>query len=296
MSRFLRRAMFSVMALALLAVPVIPGSTSSAEANSTATACGRVIPKGDGTNWNCTFVDNFTGTSLDRSKWTVSLTANSGFHSGPECMVDDPRNIAVANGTLRLTVRKLIKRFTCKNPYGDYATNYTAGSVNTYGKFDQAFGRFEIRARFPTAKVTGLHSAIWLYPRRLTYGSWPLSGEIDIAEYYTKYPDRAIPYMHYIQPAVDPTVTNNYCKIAHPEQFHLYVAEWTPEGITIKYDGQTCVSHVWDPASPLLHSAPFDQPFTVILTQTLGVGQNPFNPNDTPLPATMRVDYVRVWS
>lgn len=168
--------------------------------------------------------------------------------------------------------------------------------VSTYGMFSQAYGRFEIRAKFPAAKVAGLQSALWLYPQNLTYGPWPGSGEIDIAETYSKYPDRAIPYIHYNEPIYDPTVTNNYCMISNLGSFHKYVAEWTPTAITIKYDGAICMVHKINPVAPLSGSAPFDQPFFVALTQALGVGDNAFDPATTPLPATTQVDYVHVWS
>lgn len=40
---------------------------------------------------------------------------------------------------------------------------------------------------------------------------------------------------------------------------------------------------------------PFSRPFFMILTQALGVGANELSQSRTPLPATMRVDWV-VWS
>lgn len=40
---------------------------------------------------------------------------------------------------------------------------------------------------------------------------------------------------------------------------------------------------------------PFDHPFVVNLTQSLGILLNAFRPNETPLPASMYVDHVRVW-
>lgn len=82
----------------------------------------------------------------------------------------------------------------------------------------------------------------------------------------------------------------------NPSAFHSYVAEWSPTSFTIKYDGAICMVHNWNPAAPLLGSAPFDQPFIVALTQALGVGENAFDPATTPLPATTQVDYVRVWA
>jgi hypothetical protein len=52
----------------------------------------------------------------------------------------------------------------------------------------------------------------------------------------------------------------------------------------------------WNPAAPLSKPAPFDQPFIIALTQSLGVATTANQPDAaTPLPATMQVDYVRVW-
>jgi hypothetical protein len=39
----------------------------------------------------------------------------------------------------------------------------------------------------------------------------------------------------------------------------------------------------------------FDQPFFLAFTSALGIGSNKFVPGTTPLPATMRIDWVGVW-
>lgn len=244
----------------------------------------------------CTFDDEFSGSKLDTSKWLVQKTADSGYHSGSECFVDSPDNVSVSGGHLSLTVLNVGTPFTCSDTAAGYPTLYTSGSVTTWKRFSQTYGRFEIRAKFPAAKVAGLQSALWLYPQKLNYGAWPNSGEIDIAEAYSRYPDRAIPYLHYTQTSPDATVTNNRCKVKDVSEFHIYAAVWTRKSITITYDGKTCLVHTWNPAPPLTSPAPFDQPFLVALTQALGITDNTFNPQKTPLPATTQVDYVRVWS
>jgi beta-glucanase (GH16 family) len=168
--------------------------------------------------------------------------------------------------------------------------------VSTAGRFSQAYGRFQFRARISAAKVKGLHSALWLWPENAAkYGAQPASGEIDVAEMYSQYPDRAIPYIHYNQDAPDPTVTNNYCMVSNLAAFHKYALEWTPTSMKIIYDGKTCLVHKWNPASPLTGRQPFDQPFIVVLTQALGVATNAFDAETTPLPATTEIDHVRVW-
>ena len=72
-------------------------------------------------------------------------------------------------------------------------------------------------------------------------------------------------------------MTNNECMIPNLAAFHTYAVEWTTTSIKIIYDGRTCL------------------PFSIALTQALGVGTNEFDPGSTPLPATTQLDYVRVW-
>jgi beta-glucanase (GH16 family) len=260
-------------------------------------ACGERIPRGRAGHWECTLSEDFGGTGLDPDRWVPQRTDTSGYQNGPTaCFVDDPDNVSVSDGTLKLTARREAEPFTCHSPLGDFDTEYTSGMVSTWDRFSQAFGRFEIRARISDAQVKGLQSALWLWPADADrYGSWPASGEIDIAEMFSQYPDRAIPYIHYEQAEGGGDVTNTNCFIADLEEFHTYAVEWTAGGIRVLYDGETCLVHLWDPESPLVSPQPFDQPFLVVLTQALGIGTNEFDPDTTPLPATTEVDYVRVW-
>jgi Glycosyl hydrolases family 16 len=260
-------------------------------------ACGARIPDGEGGYWQCTLTEGFGGAGLDPSRWLAQRTDTSGYQNGPTaCFVDDPDNISVSDGTLKLTARKEAEPFTCQSPFGDFETEYTSGMVSTWDRFSQAFGRFEIRAKISDAQVKGLQSALWLWPDDATrYGPWPASGEIDIAEMFSQYPDRAIPYIHYEQTEESGHVTNTSCLIADLDEFHTYAVEWTATGIRVLFDDQTCLVHLWNPESPLVSPQPFDQPFLVVLTQALGIGTNEFDPATTPLPATTEVDYVRVW-
>ncbi|UTI66786.1 glycoside hydrolase family 16 protein [Paraconexibacter antarcticus] len=292
----------SALCLLLAAGVATAGAPSSAQAagkptKPSAPTCGTTIYKSSGSAWTCTFDDEFGGTSLDGSKWIAQETANSGYTSGlTACFVNSPNNISVAGGTLNLTARKEAAPFTCTDPYGNFTTQYTSGMVSTYGRFGQAYGRFEVRAKLPAATVAGLQESMWLWPvDPYKYGAWPGSGEIDIAEAYSQYPDRAIPYIHYNAAAFDPNVTNTSCLISNLAAFHTYAVEWTTSTLKIIYDGQTCLIDDWNPASPLIKPQPFDQPFIIALTQALGIGTNAFDPATTPLPATTSIDYVRVW-
>src|SRR5690606_29563291 len=125
------------------------------------------------TPWTCTFGDDFLGRSLDLAKWTPQLTATSGYTSGGECFTGAAANITQSGGTLKLVARKLWRPVVCASPRGAYATKYTSGMVSTYTKFAQAYGRFEIRAKFPGSRQPGLQSALWMYPEAPATVPWP---------------------------------------------------------------------------------------------------------------------------
>lgn len=166
------------------------------------------------------------------------------------------------------------------------STQYTSGSVSTYQRKSVNRGRVEVRAKIVSAKVQGTHTAFWLFPQDLLGG--PGRGEIDIAEVYGIYSDRAIPYIHHPLGAIDANATNNYCMIANIADWNTYVVEWTAESIRILYNGRLCLTNT-------MGASNFNKDYMVALTQGLGWPGNDFQPGITPLPARTVVDYVRVY-
>ena len=254
-------------------------------------ACGPQPKKADGSYWTCTLADDFDGTELDRSVWMPQTVFRSGEPSAWACYLDDPSVVSVAGGNLNLSVRRLPETAPCAGQNGEM-TPYVAGMVSTYGLFSQQYGRFEARIKNTAARVPGIQETFWLWPDDRYDGEelWPEAGEIDISETYSEYPDLAIPFLHYTENdngGPVPGLNTSWTCGAQRGVSHTYTLEWTPTRIEIFVNGASClVNTTGDPA--------FDKPYIVALTQLLGVGGNTLT-DETPLPATMHVDYLRVW-
>jgi beta-glucanase (GH16 family) len=253
--------------------------------------CGGSRPaKPGGALYTCTFTDDFTNSALDSSKWTVATTAVNGFTTGTgDCYVNSPKNVSVSGGYLHLTSRVEATPFVCHSPSGDFTTSQSAGSVVSWGKFAQTYGRFEFRAKFPPAATAYTDSALWLYPQTSIYGAWPSSGEIDVAEWFgTAYSNHVFPSLHYTGETSASTGYNCVVPTAGTA-FHTYAVSWTTTTMYFYYDNTLCFQHVWTPSAPLVAPKPFDQAFDLVMTQTGGTN----DPVGTS--ATMDVDWVRAW-
>ncbi|WP_183407930.1 glycoside hydrolase family 16 protein [Nocardioides marmoriginsengisoli] len=253
--------------------------------------CGVRPTKPDGSLWSCTLHDEFTGTSLDRTTWVPQTNFASGVRAAHACYRDDPSVVSQSGGSLNLSVRKVSDPVTCSFAGLSGPTHLIAGGVMTYHLFSQQYGRFEARIRTTATTDPGLHEAFWLWPddRFPSTAVWPYAGEIDISETYSSHPSLSIPFLHYAADArgsVPGTNTAWDCTAARGE-WNTYTLEWGPSRIEIKVNGRTCLVNTSGDAA-------FQKPYLVVLTQLLGVAGNAYD-GRAPLPATMNVDYLRVW-
>ncbi len=258
----------------------------------TVSACGTDPLKADGSRWSCTFADDFDGSTLDGRRWMVATTEATGLSYG-DCWTDAPANVQVANGSVRLTTRRESEPVTCTAAGRTITSSHTSGSITTWGRFTMDQGRVEVRARMPSVTEPGVQSALWLFPQTLEYADSLGTGEIDVAEYYSQYPDRLVPMLHY--GTTSQTYTNNGCLVADPSAWHTYAVEWDRSRVRVLYDGQTCLDHEISTAGASEPGQPFDQDYTINLTQMLGSGANAPTAS-TPFPATLEVDHVRAWT
>jgi beta-glucanase (GH16 family) len=256
--------------------------------------------------WNCTFDDEFNGTSLDTTKWQPQLTSDSGYSTGgfssQTCYVDNPNTISESGGYLNLSIVRTLP-FLCKAHGLFFPSTFQGGMVSSYKLFSQQYGYFETSAEMPATTAKGLMETLWLYPENETlYGPWPDSGEIDYAEFYSDIVNADVPVLHFPGSINDPhanTGNTGGCTIAGTSttgQFNTYALLWTPTTLTAYFNGVPCMTDVYAPylSSPDTAPAPFNQPFFLNFTAALGMGSN--SPGAAvPSSSTMKIDWVRTW-
>jgi beta-glucanase (GH16 family) len=296
-----RRTAATTLAVAALTAGAATAVLAPAGAGAvTGPSCGATIAKPGGGNWQCTFADDFSGTGLDTTKWSPYSSLKGGFVGGDECY--SPSNVKVHDGALRLDANKW-GTFTCTD---GRQSNYLSGLVMSKGKFSQAYGRFEIRARTPAG--VGFQPAFWMLPENPWQPGGYTYGEIDVMEAWGQYPGIASPHLHNVA-AYDPQSgafnrqSGAYCHIDNmTSAYHTYAVEWTTSLMMFRYDGNVCWTTRWKPMAGYQPAgatspSPFNQNFYIILNLAMGGPRTPGNraTASTPFPAEMSVDYVRVW-
>jgi len=175
------------------------------------------------------FFDDFSGKTLDRSKWNVEVT---GMHVNNELQayVDSTANIYLENNSLVLRP-VYASGFVTKD---GQKFDFISGRINTKGKFDFKYGRAE--ARIKISEGAGLWPAWWM----LGNGEWPETGEIDIMEYVgdKSWASAAVHGPGY-SGEKGPVAKAYFEKDNDVTQWHIYAVDWTPDSLVFKYDDKT---------------------------------------------------------
>jgi len=224
----------------------------------------------------------------DDNKWVYDVgSQNSGWGNNELQFYTEKRmeNVRVGNGVLTITAIKELHE----------GLDYTSARLVSRGKADFLYGRFEVRAKVPQG--VGTWPAVWMLPTDWKYGGWPASGEIDILEHVGYDQDvvhisvQTEAYNHSIG-----TLKTATKKIENATtDFHLYRVDWTPAYIRGYVDDVQIFNFpnegkgftVW----------PFDQQFHWLINLAVGGnwgGQQ--GVDEDAFPATMEVDYVRVYN
>ena len=229
------------------------------------------------------FSDEFDRDGLpDPAKWgyEVGMLRNKELQYYTK---DRLENARVEGGNLVITARK--------EAYGN--ATCTSASLNTRSTFPFTYGRIEVRAKVPTGR--GVWPAIWTLG--VDHETWPACGEIDIMEYVGFDPDRVHATVH--TDAFN-HVKNTHKGHAHPlprvaDDFHVFAADWTADGITFFVDGVEINRYANDGKGDRA-TWPFDTPQYLLINLAIGGGWGGAQGvDDAIFPAVYLIDYVRIY-
>ncbi len=121
--------------------------------------------------------DEFDGVQIDAQKWHKPEYNRRQNSSGPDGWWLRDDSFLDGNGHLIIRARKIANRNNDNDPY-DYAT----GAIRSIDRFEQRYGKFEIRCRLP--QQPGWWVAYWLFSHGVgnVDGSGEDGTEIDIFE------------------------------------------------------------------------------------------------------------------
>jgi beta-glucanase (GH16 family) len=242
--------------------------------------------------------------SLDKKNWSFE----KGFVRNDELQWYQAENAFCENGVLTIEGKKeRVKNDKYDKESKDWRKNreyaeYTSSCIRTMGKKEFLYGRFEIRAKIPTAK--GAWPAIWTLGKSM---EWPSCGEIDIMEFYqiddqphilanaawgteqrysAKWNTRTYPFKNFLKKDPD-----------WADKFHIWRMDWDEEAICIYLDdelvNETLLNETTN-GSLGKHKNPFKQPHYILLNLAIG-GKNGGDPDNSEFPLTYEIDYVRVY-
>jgi beta-glucanase (GH16 family) len=193
---------------------------------------------------------------------------------------------ATPDGYLHITARK------------DAAGDWTSARLLSQGLQSFQYGRIEARVQLPTG--AGVWPAFWMLGTDIDTKAWPACGELDIMENIgTKEPGTVHGSVH--GTGFTGTLLGTAYQLPNAQTFaagfHTFGLIWSPGKVQYYVDDPTNIYATYTPASlPSGAVWPFDSgKYFIILNLAIG-GDWPGPPAaNTPNPAEMLVDYVRVY-
>lgn len=236
--------------------------------------------------------DEFDGATLDLDKWSY-YRGGWGASKVQNCYVEC--NVSVSDGFLQI-MAKYEPDFQCFNSLKDF----TSGFIQTKDIVDWKFGYFE--ARIKTPKSNSIWPAFWMSPTEAIYGAWPRSGEIDVMEIKGHDTTTSYANAHWGASGSDKNQMKGSVSLDDTSEWHIYAVEWRLGELKFYLDN-ILYHTINDFKTPnaTSHPGPFDTAFYLRLNMAVG-GSYLVEPHDDAtnnldqFPATMNVDYVRVYA
>ncbi len=233
------------------------------------------------------------------------LVWHDEFDKGSELNGDDWRHEVQNSGWVNHELQNYVNH---KTPEGRLVTEIRDGKLRitalkengkiysgrVYAKDKQGWKYGYIEASIKLPKGKGTWPAFWMMP--VNFHSWPADGEIDIMEEVGYHPDYVSSSLHanaHVHSNGTQVTHEMYCKGAEGE-FHTYAIEWTAQNITTYVDGKVQLSY--NNRGLGRDDWPYDDPFYIIFNLAWGGDWGGAQGVDeSALPVTMEVDYVRVF-
>jgi len=278
-----RKRKFRIVVLAVLILPLTLISCSKKDNSSPNNPTPNPPNPVDTTKtttkptYSLVWSDEFDGTTVDTTKWNFE-TGGGGWGNN-ELEYYQAANATVGSGNLMITAKQ---ESVGNEPY-------TSARMTTQGKEAPTYGRVEARIKVPMGP--GFWPAFWMLGSNIQTVPWPGCGELDIMEHVN---DNGTIYgtMHW-------AINNQHSQygstlnVPTVSDYHVYAIEWDQNEIRWYVDDT--LYQTGNIKDNINTTGAFHLPFFIILNFAMG-GNFPNTPvNQSLLPATMYVDYVRVY-
>ena len=234
------------------------------------------VPEGYEIDW----FDEFTGISLG-ADWSYEVKNAGWVNNEKQNYVNGNGVTEVSNGTLKINCKKMDGKIY---------------SGRIYAKKNKGWKYGWVEARIKLPKGKGTWPAFWMMPVNESDG-WPTCGEIDIMEevgYHPNYTSSSIHCNSYNHTKGTQKTAERLTPGAEGE-FHVYALEWT-ENYIQTYVDRNPLLHFDNDGAGNKNTWPFNKEFYVILNLAWGGDWGGAQGVDeSALPVTMEVDYVRVF-
>ena len=245
--------------------------------------------------WVETWRDDFDGlaeSAPDPQRWNVEIRP-SGQNDEQDYDTDDRKN-SFLDGDGNLVIQALQEQYVDAEGVQS-AQPYTSARLNTQGKLEQTYGKFEARIKLPQAGK-GVWPAFWLLGDNVGDAGWPECGEVDILEMRGSTPNSIVSSLHGPGYARGDALHEHFdlSSGAFGDDFHVFTFEWTAEATRFLVDDKPFFVKTAAAVGDAGHTWVYDHPFFIILNLAIG-GVFDGKPNAaTVFPQQMLVDYVSV--
>jgi beta-glucanase (GH16 family) len=247
--------------------------------------------------WVEAWRDDFDGPANgapDATYWNVEIRP-MGQNMEQDYDTNDRKN-SFLDGTGNLVIRALKEQFVDEQGVPS-SQPFTSARLNTQGKFEQQYGKFEARIKLPPGGK-GVWPAFWMLGNDIEEAGWPKCGEVDILEMRGSEPSGIISSLHGPGYAGGDSYNESFTldSGSYGDDFHTFTFEWTPSAVRWLVDGEQFF--VKTPRAVELRGTrwAYDHPFFLLLNLAIGgVFDGPPDPS-TAFPQNMLVDYVAVSS